>query len=194
MKRSGEKEKTGDSVILTNHMGYTLIELTVVMFVIAILAGVVLTGARGLLHRQRFSDAQEHFRSMVLTARNRSQTKTNGASTVGVHIPVSVLNGVPGTITLFEDRDPKNDIFLAPPDTVIDTLPINAKDFSVTVFREENNQCSGDARILFNSNNESATLYCDLVNANILKINFRSAVIDSNLKQFTILKESGILQ
>lgn len=162
------------------------------MLVIAILAGVVLTGARGLLHRQRFNDAQEHFRNMVLTARNRSQTKTDGASVVGVHIPVSALAQDAGTITLFEDRDPKNGELSVPPDTVLDTLTINEKDFTISV--TGNIPCIADARILFTTGDGTATLYCDQRSAQLLKINFQSAQIESSNQQFMILKEAGILQ
>ncbi len=167
--------------------GFTLIELTVSMFVIAILAGVVLTGARGMLHRQRFNDAQEHFRSMVLTARNRSQTKTDGASSVGVHIPV----GSSGDIVLFEDSNPK-DSQLSPADPQLEVLPINAKDFSVSV--AGNTPCTINARIIFTTGDSAATLYCDQQSDQILKINFQSAVIESSIQKFMILKEAGILQ
>ncbi len=175
-----------------NHHGYTLIELTVVMFVIAILAGVVLTGARGLLHRQRFNDAQEHFRSMVLTARNRSQTMTNGSSTIGVKIIV----GDNATITLFEDKNPKNSDFNSPPDSVIDTLQVDKKDFTVSVMKDANAQCLNSATILFSTSDETADLKCDDQNAgvNLLKINFQSTQIASSLREFLILKQAGVLQ
>lgn len=175
--------------LLKSTQGFTLLEVVVSMVVIAILAGVVLGGARSLLHRQRYTNASEKVRILVQQARNRSETQVESTKTFGVRIPV----GDAGVIQLFEDVAP-HDGTISPGDTVLDSLPIVGRDFK-TEISKNGGVCDISATILFTTHTEAATLYCNADSTpTYLKISLLSVQNETLARSFLINKFSGVLQ
>lgn len=177
---------------IEQHAGFTLLEIIVSMVVIAILAGVVLGGARSLLHRQRYTDVAERVRVLVQQARNRSETQVESIKTFGVWLPV--VTDAAADIKLFEDLAPHDGTFGAN-DKLIDSVTLNPRDLK-TVISKDNGNCGISATILFTTHTESAELFCDNISAGVsyLKINLPSSQNVSLARSYMIHKFSGILQ
>lgn len=174
---------------LKSAQGFTLLEVVVSMVVIAILAGIVLGGARSLLHRQRFANATEKVRILVQQARNRSETQVESIKTFGVRIPV----GDAGDIQLFEDVAPHDGNF-GVNDIILDSLAIVGRDFR-TEASKDGGVCGISATILFTTHNEAASLYCNGDDTpTYLKINLLSTQNQTLARSYLIHRFSGVLQ
>lgn len=172
-----------------NRQGFTILEVIIVFLVIAILSGIILAGARTLLHRQRFNQATEHLRSLVQQARNRSQTQVNSKKSFGVYLP----SGNDGTVTLFEDGEPKNNEFGAPPDNIIDSIQIDNRDFTIGLRDGNNALCAIHATIIFIPE-QSPALFCNNNSVTTLKIAVMSTQSQNIQQNFLMHQAAGILQ